>query len=144
MEFIFSKKQLKLNEFATGGNSGKDETPVAVTNPGDKNNSSQFLQSFSNANQHNSDGSDLLIHSGDFGGKEQNGNNQSSNREMVVQNGPGAGPEIKQMIDRGKNDPNAAPVIRVQNVNSGLERSGKLVEVTTFKKKELDKFLKSL
>lgn len=141
MEFIFSKKQLKLRE-------EDDSTALACTNSEHDSDSSSFLSDFSKTNQHNPSNLPVKVNTDEFGGKTQNNGDASQNGEMVIQNGPGAGPQIKQIIDRSKSNPQTAPTsIKVLNrgaLNSGIERNGKLVEVTTFKKKELDKFLKSL
>jgi hypothetical protein len=61
---------------------------------------------------------------------------------MTIKNGPGVAANVKKIIDTSKNQPQTAPS-QVRIVN-GVEKGNNLVEVTTFKKKDLDKFLKSL
>jgi len=59
---------------------------------------------------------------------------------MTFKNTPQVVSQIQQFI----NSTPAATMPKKIRLQNGIERNGKLVEITSFKKKELDKFLNSL
>jgi hypothetical protein len=59
---------------------------------------------------------------------------------MTFKNTPQAASQIQQMI----NTTPAATLPKKIRLQNGVERNGSLVEVTKFKKRDLDKFLKEL
>ena len=136
MNIVFNKKQIEaLKE--------EYKQAVAVSNSEHDGDSSSFMKDFNDANQHNMSNSDMLVNTSDFGGKsQQQVGNSNNGGEMTIKNGPGVAANVKKIIDTSKNQPQTAPS-QVRIVN-GVEKGNNLVEVTTFKKKDLDKFLKSL
>ncbi len=144
MKVIFKKSQLKLNEDALTDTSSPDsinnkKPPLAVTNSQDDNDPSSIAQDISNTNQYNSNKNPLSIDTQSYTNKKLPTGSTGS-QTMTFKNTPQAANQITQMI----NSTPAAALPRRITLQNGVERNGKLVEVTTFKKKDLDKFLKSL
>jgi hypothetical protein len=142
MEFIFSKKQLKLNELvdSSDNNSINNSKPALdVSNSENDNDPSSLRTDVEKIKQTNPGKNPLAINTQSYTNKKLPTGNVNG-KEMVFQNTSQAPSQIQQVIN---NTPaNALPTKFV--IQNGTEREGKLVEVTTFKKKELDKFLKSL
>lgn len=134
MKVIFRKSQLKLNE----DNLSQQLPPKTVINSEGDNDTSSLQTDLSKVNQANTDGSDVVVPTNQYTNKVI----PSKNKGMVttLPNNSDAGPQVAKMINT--TNANEMPaMIRLQN---SVERNGKLVEVATFKKDELDKFLKSL
>lgn len=141
MKVIFKKSQLKLNEDIIGAtndnNSGKPA--LAVSNSEDDNDVSSLRTDVEKTNQYNSNKNPLQIDTQSYTNKKIPTGDTTS-QDMVFKNTPQAASQIQQFI-------NSTPAqslpkkIRLQN---STEKNGNIVEVATFKKNELDKFLKSL
>ena len=134
MKVIFKKSQLKLHE----DNMSQKLPPKTVMNSEGDSDTSSLQNDLSQVNQANADGSDVVIPTNQFTNKVI----PAKNKGMVttLPNNSDAGALVAKMINT--TNANEMPsMIRLQN---SVERSGKLVEVATFKKNELDKFLKSL
>lgn len=141
MKVIFKKSQLKLNEDFVGGvndiNNGKPA--LAVSNSEDDNDVSSLRTDVEKTNQYNSNKNPLQIDTQSYTNKKIPTGDTTS-QDMVFKNTPQAASQIQQFI-------NSTPAqslpkkIRLQN---NTEKNGNIVEVATFKKNELDKFLKSL
>ena len=142
MKVIFKKSQLKINEDVLGGIADTDNNKpaLAVSNSEDDNDVSSLRTDVEKTNQYNSNKNPIQIDTQSYTNKKIPTGNNSVGQGMVFKNTPQAASQIQQFI-------NSTPAqslpqkIRLQN---GVERNGKLIEVTTFNKKELDKFLKSL
>jgi hypothetical protein len=142
MEFIFSKKQLKLNELvdSSDNNSINNSKPALdVSNSENDNDPSSLRTDVEKIKQSNPGKNPLAINTQSYTNKKLPTGNVNG-KEMVFQNTSQAPSQIQQVINT--TPANALPTKFV--IQNGTEREGKLVEVTTFKKKELDKFLKSL
>jgi hypothetical protein len=142
MEFIFSKKQLKLNELvdSSDNNSINNSKPALdVSNSENDNDPSSLRTDVEKIKQTNPGKNPLAINTQSYTNKKLPTGNVNG-KEMVFQNTSQAPSQIQQVINT--TPANALPTKFV--IQNGTEREGKLVEVTTFKKKELDKFLKSL
>ena len=141
MNVIFKKSQLRLSEDVIGSinDTNNNKPPLAVSNSEDDNDVSSLRSDVEKTNQYNSNKSPIQIDTQSYTSKKIPTGNTGS-QDMVFKNTPQAASQIQQFI-------NSTPAqslpkkIRLQN---GVERKGKLVEVTTFNKKDLDKFLKSL
>ena len=141
MKVIFKKSQLKLNEDIIGAtndnNSGKPA--LAVSNSESDNDVSSLRTDVEKTNQYNSNKNPLQIDTQSYTNKKIPTGDTTS-QDMVFKNTPQAASQIQQFI-------NSTPAqslpkkIRLQN---NTEKNGNIVEVATFKKNELDKFLKSL
>lgn len=142
MEFIFSKKQLKLNELvdSSDNNSINNSKPALdVSNSENDNDPSSLRTDVEKVKQSNPGKNPLAINTQSYTNKKLPTGNVNG-KEMVFQNTSQAPSQIQQVINT--TPANALPTKFV--IQNGTEREGNLVEVTTFKKKELDKFLKSL
>jgi hypothetical protein len=142
MEFIFSKKQLKLNEFvdSSDNNSINNSKPALdVSNSENDNDPSSLRTDVEKVKQSNPGKNPLAINTQSYTNKKLPTGNVNG-KEMVFQNTSQAPSQIQQVINT--TPANALPSKFI--IQNGTEKEGKLVEVTTFKKKELDKFLKSL
>ena len=142
MEFIFSKKQLKLNELVDGSdnNSINNSKPALdVSNSENDNDPSSLRTDVEKVKQSNPGKNPLAINTQSYTNKKLPTGNVNG-KEMVFQNTSQAPSQIQQVINT--TPANALPTKFV--IQNGTEREANLVEVTTFKKKELDKFLKSL
>ena len=144
MNIVFKKKQLRLIEDAlsdtSSSNSLNNKKPALdVSNSEGDNDPSSMQRDISNTNQYNSGKNPINIDTQSYTNKKLPTGNTGSEM-MTFKNTPQSVSQIQQMI-------NASPAqtlpkkIRLQN---SFKRSGKLVEVTTFKKKELDKFLETI
>lgn len=141
MKVIFRKSQLKLNEDVIGmsDDSNNGKPALAVSNSEDDNDVSSLRNDVEKINQYNSNDNPLQIDTQSYTNKKIPTGDTTS-QDMVFKNTPQAASQIQQFI-------NSTPAqtlpkkIRLQN---GVQRNGKIVEVATFKKNELDKFLKSL
>jgi len=144
MKVIFKKSQLKLNEDALTDASSPDalnnkKPALDVSNSEGDNNPSSLPRDISNTNQYNSGKNPLSIDTQSYTNKKLPTGNDGS-QTMTFKNTPQAASQIQQMI----NTTPAATLPKKIRLQNGVERNGKLVEVTTFKKKDLDKFLKTL
>ena len=142
MEFIFSKKQLKLNELvdSSDNNSINNSKPALdVSNSENDNDPSSLRTDVEKIKQTNPGKNPLAINTQSYTNKKLPTGNVNG-KEMVFQNTSQAPSQIQQVINT--TPANALPSKFI--IQNGTEKEGKLVEVTTFKKKELDKFLKSL
>ena len=138
MEFIFIKKQLKLNELVdtSDNNSINNSKPALdVSNSENDNDPSSLRTDVEKVKQVNPGKNPLAINTQSYTNKKLPTGNVNG-KEMVFQNTSQAPSQIQQVINT--TPANALPSKFI------IEKEGKLVEVTTFKKKELDKFLKSL
>lgn len=144
MNIVFKKKQLRLIEDAlsdtSSSNSLNNKKPALdVSNSEGDNDPSSMQRDVSNTNQYNSGKNPINIDTQSYTNKKLPTGNTGS-EIMTFKNTPQSVSQIQQMI-------NTSPAqtlpkkIRLQN---SFKRSGKLVEVTTFKKKELDKFLETI
>jgi len=144
MKVVFKKSQLKINEDALTNTSSPEtinnkKPALDVSNSQDDNDASSIQQDISNTNQYNSGKNPLNIDTQSYTNKKLPTGDTGS-QVMTFKNTPQAATQIQQMINT--TPANALPrKIRLQN---GVERDGNLVEVTTFKKKDLNNFLKSL
>lgn len=138
MDIVFKKSQLRLIEDIVGDNK---KPALAVSNSENDNDTSSLQRDISKVNQANTNGADLMIDTDDYTTKNSlNSNPMSGGKELAVKNSPGAAAEIQKVIDTSS--PATLPSkIRITN---GTDKGNNLVEVTTFKKKDLDKFLESL
>lgn len=142
MEFIFSKKQLKLNELVdtSDNNSINNSKPALdVSNSENDNDSSSLRTDVEKIKQVNPGKNPLAINTQSYTNKKLPTGNVNG-KEMVFQNTSQAPSQIQQVINT--TPANALPTKFI--IQNGAKKEGNLVEVTTFKKKELDKFLKSL
>ena len=142
MEFIFSKKQLRLNELVdtSDNNSINNSKPALdVSNSENDNDPSSLRTDVEKVKQSNPGKNPLAINTQSYTNKKLPTGNVNG-KEMVFQNTSQAPSQIQQVINT--TPANALPSKFI--IQNGTEKEGKLVEVTTFKKKELDKFLKSL
>ena len=144
MNIVFKKKQLRLIEDAlsdtSSSNSLNNKKPALdVSNSEGDNDPSSMQRDISNTNQYNSGKNPINIDTQSYTNKKLPTGNTGSEM-MTFKNTPQSVSQIQQMI-------NTSPAqtlpkkIRLQN---SFKRNGKLVEVTTFKKKELDKFLETI
>lgn len=144
MKVVFKKSQLKINEDALTNTSSPEainnkKPALDVSNSQDDNDASSIQQDISNTNQYNSGKNPLNIDTQSYTNKKLPTGDTAS-QVMTFKNTPQAATQIQQMINT--TPANALPrKIRLQN---GVERDGNLVEVTTFKKKDLNNFLKNL
>ena len=144
MDVVFSKKQLnilkKLNE--------DDNFGMSVVNSEGDGDSSSLRKDAETVAQKDPGGNNEIVNSQSYTDKQIPAANR--NQKMVFNAGNGSvgntASQIQQFINTTNPDnlPGQFVIQRKGNVNSSREIKGKLVEVTTFKKKELDKFLKSL
>ena len=144
MDVVFTKKQLnvlkKLNE--------DDNFGMSVVNSEGDGDSSSLRKDAEAVAQKDPGGNNEIVNSQSYTNKQIPAANR--NQKMVFNAGNGsvgnAASQIQQFINttNPSNLPGQFVIQRKGNVNSSREIKGKLVEVTTFKKKELDKFLKSL
>lgn len=144
MDVVFTKKQLnvlkKLNE--------DDNFGMSVVNSEGDGDSSSLRKDAETVAQKDPGGNNEIVNSQSYTNKQIPVANR--NQKMVFNAGNGsvgnAASQIQQFINTTNpaNLPGQFVIQRKGNVNSSREIKGKLVEVTTFKKKELDKFLKSL
>lgn len=144
MDVVFTKKQLnvlkKLNE--------DDNFGMSVVNSEGDGDSSSLRKDAEAVAQKDPGGNNEIVNSQSYTNKQIPAANR--NQKMVFNAGNGsvgnAASQIQQFINTANpaNLPGQFVIQRKGNVNSSREIKGKLVEVTTFKKKELDKFLKSL
>ena len=142
MEFIFSKKQLKLNELvdSSDNNSINNSKPALdVSNSENDNDPSSLRTDVEKIKQTNPGKNPLAINTQSYTNKKLPTGNVNG-KEMVFQDTSQVPSQIQQVINT--TPANALPSKFI--IQNGTEKEGKLVEVTTFKKKELDKFLKSL
>lgn len=144
MKVIFKKSQLKINEDALTDTSSPEtlnnkKPALDVSNSEQDNDVSSLDRDISNTNQYNSGKNPLNIDTQSYTSKKLPTGNTGS-QVMTFKNTPQATAQIQQMI----NSTPAAALPKKIRLQNGVERDGNLVEVTTFKKKDLDKFLKSL
>jgi len=144
MKIIFNKSQLKINEDAIGDTSSPDslnnkKPALDVSNTEGDNDTTSLPNDISRTNQYNSGKNPLSIDTQSYTNKKLPAGNEGG-QTMTFKNTPDAASKIQQMI----NTIPAATLPKKIRLQNGVERNGNLVEVTTFKKKDLDKFLKSL
>lgn len=144
MKIIFKKSQLKINEDVIGDTSSPDslnnkKPALDVSNSEGDNDASTLVKDISSTNQYNSGKNPLSIDTQSYTNKKLPTGNDGG-QTMTFKNTPQAASQIQQMI----NTTPAATLPKKIRLQNGVERNGNLVEITTFKKKDLDKFLKSL
>ena len=144
MKIVFTKKQLRLNEDAVTDASSPDslnnkKPALDVSNSEDDNDSTSLQRDVNNTNQYNSSKNPLSIDTQSYTNKKLPTGNTGS-QMMTFKNTPDAVSKVQQML----NTTPASALPRKIRLQNSTERNGKLVEVTTFKKEELDKFLKNL
>lgn len=144
MKIVFTKKQLRLNEDAVTDASSTDslnnkKPALDVSNSEDDNDSTSLQRDVNNTNQYNSSKNPLNIDTQSYTNKKLPTGDTGS-QMMTFKNTPDAVSKVQQML----NTTPASALPRKIRLQNNTERNGKLVEVTTFNKKELDKFLKTL
>jgi len=144
MKLIFKKSQLKLNEDALTDTSSPDtinnkKPALDVSNSEGDNDSSSLQRDISVTNQYNSNKNPINIDTQSYTNKKIPTGN-TGGQTMTFKNTPQVVSQIQQFI----NSTPAATMPKKIRLQNGIERNGKLVEITSFKKKELDKFLNSL
>lgn len=144
MKIVFTKKQLRLNEDAVTDASSPDslnnkKPALDVSNSEDDNDSTSLQRDVNNTNQYNSSKNPLNIDTQSYTNKKLPTGDTGS-QMMTFKNTPDAVSKVQQML----NTTPASALPRKIRLQNSTERNGKLVEVTTFNKKELDKFLKTL
>lgn len=144
MKIVFTKKQLRLNEDAVTDASSPDslnnkKPALDVSNSEDDNDSTSLQRDVNNTNQYNSSKNPLNIDTQSYTNKKLPTGDTGS-QIMTFKNTPDAVSKVQQML----NTTPASALPRKIRLQNNTERNGKLVEVTTFNKKELDKFLKTL
>lgn len=141
MKVVFRKKDLRLNEDLLSNDKDNNNKPaLAVSNSEGDNDVSTLRADVEKTNQYNSNHNPLEIDTQSYTNKKLPTGNNASGQEMSFKNTPQAASQIQQMINT--TPAQSLPTkIKLQN---GLKRSGKLVEIATFKKKDLDKFLNEL
>ena len=144
MKVVFKKSQLKLNEDAltdtSSPNSLNNKKPALdVSNSEGDNDPSSLMNDISKTNQYNSGKNPLNIDTQSYTNKKLPAGDEGG-QTMTFKNTPQAASQIQQMI----NTTPAATLPKKIRLQNGVERNGSLVEVTKFKKKDLDRFLKEL
>jgi len=144
MKIVFTKKQLRLNEDAVTDASSPDslnnkKPALDVSNSEDDNDSTSLQRDVNNTNQYNSSKNPLNIDTQSYTNKKLPTGDTGS-QMMTFKNTPDAVSKVQQML----NTTPASALPRKIRLQNSTERNGKLVEITTFNKKELDKFLKTL
>lgn len=142
MEFIFKKSQLKLNELidTSDANAINNSKPALdVSNSENDNDSSSLRADVEKTNQFNPGKNPMSINTQSYTNKRIP-TGTTGGQEMTFQNTPQAASQIQQLINT--TPANALP--KKIMLKNGVEKEGNIVEVATFNKKELDKFLKSL
>jgi hypothetical protein len=144
MDVVFSKKQLnllkKLNE--------DDNFGMSVANSEGDGDPSSVRKDAEMVAQKDPNGNNEIVQTQTYTNKQIPSANR--NQKMVFNAGNGsvgqAASQIQQFISttNPSNLPGQFVIQRKQGINSSREIDKNLVEVTTFKKKDLDKFLKSL
>jgi hypothetical protein len=143
MNIIFRKSQLNLiKEFVDGGSSNMNKPDIDVSNSEGDNDPSSLRTDTEKAAQFDSNGLDKAINVQSYTNKQIPSSNSTQDMTIKVGNG-----SVGQAASKAQQFINQTPANNLpQKIRlvQGKERKGKLVEVTTFNKKELDKFLKSL
>lgn len=139
MKAIFRKNQLKLREDLLSTNNDNNKPALAVSNSEGDNDVSSLRADVEKTNQYNSNHNPLEIDVQGYTNKKLPTNNNGG-QEMTFKNTPQAASQIQQMINT---TPAQSLPTKIKLQNS-VERNGNLIEVTTFNKKDLDKFLKEL
>lgn len=138
MNIVFKKRQLRLMEDETQSIDTKT-APRAIIPSGDGNSTATLQKDVSQTQEKgNPDNSPLAIQTGQY----TKASIPQENDTMVttMNNDSKAPTKLANMINKGNPDTLPGTVI----LKNGFERSKNLVEVATFSKKELTKFLKSL
>ena len=143
MDVVFSKKQLNLlREFVMGDENSSNKPSIDVSNSESDNDPSSLRADAEKASQMDSNNFNKSIDVQSYTNKQiPAGNN---NQDMTIKVGNGsfgqAASKAQQFIAQtpAQNLPQKIRLVQ------GKEIDKKLVEVTSFKKKDLDKFLKSL
>lgn len=142
MDIVFTKKQLNLlREFVTGDEES-NKPSIDVSNSEGDNDPSSLRSDAEKAAQIDSNGLNKAINVSSYTNKQIPTSN--SNQDMTIKVGNGsvgqAASKAQQFIAQtpAQNLPQKIRLVQ------GKERKGNLVEVTRFKKTELNKFLKSL
>ena len=144
MNLVFKKSQmLKLNELVdtSSVNSMNNSKPaLAVSNSEEDGDTSALRTDVEKTNQYNSGNNPIQIDTQSYTNKKIPVGNDNVSQNMTFKNTPQAASQIQQFI----NTTPASSLPKKIRLQNGVERNGNLVEVATFKKNELDKFLKSL
>lgn len=142
MDVVFTKKQLNLlREFVTGDEEN-NKPSIDVSNSEGDNNPSSLRSDAEKAAQIDSNGLNKAINVSSYTNKQIPASNSTQDMTIKVGNGSvgQAASKAQQFIAQtpAQNLPQKIRLVQ------GKERKGSLVEVTRFKKTELDNFLKSL
>ena len=137
MDIVFKKRQLKLVEDTLG--SVNNKPALAVTNSEGDNDVSSLRKDVEKTNMYNSNHNPVQIDTQSYTNKRIP-TGETTSQSMEFNNTPQAASQIQQFI----NSTPANSLPKKIMLKNGKERSGNIVEIATSKKKELDKFLKSL
>lgn len=143
MDVVFSKKQLNLiREFVMGDDNSSSKPSIDVSNTEGDNDPSSLRSDAEKVAQMDSNNFNKSIDVQSYTNKQIPANNNAQDMTINVGNGSvgQAASKAQQFIAQ---TPAQSLPQKIRLVN-GKEIKGNLVEVTTFKKNELDKFLKSL
>ena len=143
MDVVFSKKQLNLlREFVMGDDSSSNKPSLDVSNSeGDKDPSSLRADAEKVA-QMDSNNFNKSIDVQSYTNKQIPANNNA--QDMVIKDGNGSVGQAASKAQQFIAQTPAQSLPQKIRLVQGREIDKKLVEVTSFKKKDLDKFLKSL
>ncbi len=143
MDVVFSKKQLNLlREFVMGDDSSSNKPSLDVSNSeGDKDPSSLRADAEKVA-QMDSNNFNKSIDVQSYTNKQIPANNNA--QDMVIKVGNGSVGQAASKAQQFIAQTPAQSLPQKIRLVQGREIDKKLVEVTSFKKKDLDKFLKSL
>lgn len=131
MKITFTKRQLRLVE---DDNLNNSKPALAITNSEHDNDASSLKTDIEKTMSHNPNGNPMEIDAASY--SSNNISKNDANTTVNISKGSDVASQAYNMIKTGK-----VGKVRITN---GVERSGNLVEVTTFNKKELDAFLESL
>ena len=144
MDIVFSKKQLNiLKEFVSGDESDQNRPSLDVSNTeGDKDPSSLRSDAEKAAQYPGANSMNKAINVPSYTSKQVPKNNASQTITIPIGNGSvgQAATKAQDMIAHLPDKELPGRIVLTQ----GRKINGNLVEVTSFKKKDLDKFLKSL
>lgn len=129
---VFRKRDIVLKE-----DLGQDSKPeLAVSNPDTGNDGTQNLdKAVSDVNMKNTSNANLRIQTSQFTNKDLS--DEENDTETVLPNNSASISKIKTDINTGK--PSGSYILK-----NGVTRDGRLVEIATFSKKELNEFLKTI
>lgn len=143
MDVVFKKSQLNLiREFLDGESSSQQKPAIDVSNSEGDSDPSELRSDAEKAAQFDSNNYDKSINVSSYTNKQIPSSNSTQDMTFKVGNGS-VGQAASKAADFIAKTPAQNLPTKIRLVQ-GKERQGKLIEVTTFKKTDLDKFLKSL